>query len=34
MNLIELLAEPLGYTFMVRALMVTIIAAALCAVLS
>ncbi|MBM7769521.1 metal ABC transporter permease [Glutamicibacter nicotianae] len=34
MNLIELLAEPLGYTFMVRALLVTIIAAALCAVLS
>lgn len=34
MNLIELLAEPLEYTFMVRALLVTIIAAALCAVLS
>lgn len=34
MNLIELLAEPLGYTFMVRALLVTIIAAVLCAVLS
>lgn len=34
MNLIELLAEPLGYTFMARALLVTIIAAALCAVLS
>ena len=34
MNLIELLAEPLSYTFMVRALLVTIIAAVLCAVLS
>ena len=34
MNLIELLAEPLGYTFMVRALAVTVIAAILCAVLS
>ncbi|MCW4465737.1 metal ABC transporter permease [Glutamicibacter sp. MNS18] len=34
MNLIELIAEPLGYTFMVRALAVTVIAAVLCAVLS
>ncbi|GAA0195185.1 metal ABC transporter permease [Glutamicibacter creatinolyticus] len=34
MNLIELLAEPLGYTFMLRALAVTVIAAVLCAVLS
>lgn len=34
MNLFELLAEPLGYTFMVRALAVTIIAAVLCALLS
>lgn len=34
MNLFELLAEPLGYTFMVRALAVTVIAAILCAVLS
>lgn len=34
MNIIELLAEPLGYTFMVRALAVTVVAAILCAVLS
>lgn len=34
MNLIELLTEPLSYTFMVRALAVTVIAAVLCAVLS
>lgn len=34
MNLIELLSEPLGYTFMLRALAVTVIAAVLCAVLS
>lgn len=34
MNIIELLAEPLSYTFMIRALAVTIIASVLCAVLS
>lgn len=34
MSFIELLAEPLSYTFMVRALAVTVIAAVLCAVLS
>lgn len=34
MNIIELLAEPLGYTFMLRALAVTVIASVLCAVLS
>ena len=34
MNLIELLVEPLTYTFMLRALAVTIIAAVLCAILS
>ncbi|WP_396277190.1 metal ABC transporter permease [Glutamicibacter creatinolyticus] len=34
MNIIELLTEPLGYTFMVRALAVTVVAAILCAVLS
>ena len=34
MSLIDLLAEPLSYTFMLRALSVTILAAVLCAVLS
>lgn len=34
MNVIELLAEPLSYTFMIRALSVTIIASVLCALLS
>ncbi|WP_431710242.1 metal ABC transporter permease [Glutamicibacter uratoxydans] len=34
MSLIELVIEPLSYTFMVRALAVTVIAAILCAVLS
>jgi len=34
MNLLELLAEPLSYTFMIRALSVTVIASVLCAVLS
>ncbi|WHT23078.1 metal ABC transporter permease [Crossiella sp. CA-258035] len=34
MNLIDLLAEPLSYSFMVRALIATVIAAVVCAVLS
>ena len=34
MDLLHLLAEPLGYAFMLRALAVTLLAAALCAVLS
>lgn len=34
MSIIELVIEPLSYTFMVRALAVTVIAAILCAVLS
>lgn len=34
MNLFELLAEPLSYSFMVRALIATVIAAVVCAVLS
>ena len=34
MNLLDLLLEPLQYEFMVRALVATVIAAVLCAVLS
>ncbi|MGO1052795.1 metal ABC transporter permease [Crossiella sp. CA198] len=34
MNILDLLAEPLGYSFMVRALVATVIAAVVCAVLS
>ncbi|MGW0515919.1 metal ABC transporter permease [Crossiella sp. NPDC003009] len=34
MNLIDLLAEPLSYGFMVRALIATVVAAVVCAVLS